>query len=208
VSGDTFGPLPVTISAARGAITSLSLSVADPTEVGAAVTSLHSTTATIALTPISSGSNLVNRNLTTITATDQLGRSVSIGFFEGLCGRPEPLRSATLIYPKPGATGVPLSTRLYFAANFIGLPSPGGPQNAPNTYLHLIVGAHQTLEGGQLQPTAPPPNVSLPTAPTGPGLSTVYLSVAAPALVPGTVYQTQVYDDFCQAPELAGGFST
>jgi hypothetical protein len=71
--------------------------------------------------------------------------------------------------------------------------------------LHLILGKTGTLEGSALTKAAPPPGAVIPTPPPGPVVTT-YMRGSIPRLPRGKTIRTQVYDDSCQLPVLAGAF--
>lgn len=192
---DNNTPEPVSVTRSNGTFTSLALGVADPTVVGVTAPALNGTSATFSVIPIAHGA-------TTVTATDSTGASTSVSVTTASCGRPSSLVAAQQVVPAAGATGVSASIgTLYFVAYSLnGLGAAGN--------LHLIVGAHGTLEGGPLVAATLPPGTVLPTPIPLPGATGTIVSATVPALVPGQQYQTQLYNDTCQPAVLAGTFST
>lgn len=191
-------PQPVTITRSYGSFTSLGLSVSDPTSLGVTVPVLSGSTARFGIIPIA------NTALgKTVTATDSTGATTSVSVTSGVCGRPAGLVAAQQVIPSSGATGVNASIgQLFFVAYFSGFnPVPSGN-------LHLIVGAQNTLEGGSLVPATVPPGTALPTPIPLPNATSIIVSATLPALTAGQKYQTELYNDPCQFPVLAGTFST
>jgi hypothetical protein len=184
-------PEPVSVTRSNGTFTSLALGVADPTVVGVTAPALNGASATFSVIPIAHGA-------TTVTATDSTGAATSVSVTTASCGRPASLVAAQQVVPTAGATGVSASIgTLYFVAY------GGGTGN-----LHLIVGAHGTLEGGPFVAATLPPGTVLPPPIPLPGVTDTIVSATVPALVPGQQYQTQLYNDTCQPAVLAGTFST
>jgi hypothetical protein len=190
-------PLPITVTRSAGSFSSLTLSVGNPTLYGVTPPRLTGNKATFSIIPIASESNS-----TLVTATDQADASTSVSVSTTVCTRPPSLLAAQQVIPASGATGVSPSTEtMYFVAYFsTGVGLSGN--------LHFAVGAHGTLEGGPLVAATLPPGTVLPTPIPLPDATDVIVSVNTPELTAGQTYQTQLYNDFCQAPVVAGTFST
>ena len=105
-------------------------------------------------------------------------------------------------FPASGATGTSSSVAtVYFVAYFLTGAGVSGS-------LHVAVGAHGTLEGGPLVAASPPPGTVVPTAIPLPDATDIVVSATVPMLAAGQTYQAQLYNDTCQAPVVAGTFST
>ena len=110
--------------------------------------------------------------------------------------------AAQQIFPASGAVGTSRSVAaVYFVAYFLTGAGVSGS-------LHVAVGAHGTLEGGPLVAASPPPGTVLPTPIPLPDATDIVVSATVPMLAAGQTYQTQLYNDTCQAPVVAGTFST
>jgi hypothetical protein len=193
-------PGPATVSlegnGANAVGSAFTVTVDDPTQLGAGVSNLDSPSATLYLIPVSSG----RTHSTVVRVKNAKGQTTTVTVTQGKCGRPDNLAAQSqLVYPKPGTTGVsPYVNVLYFA---VFSRAPITPMN-----LHLIAGQHATLEGSQLFP-ALPPSGSKKVA-KQPGFVLNYMAATVPRLSRSTSYRTQIYDDTCQPPALTGGFST
>jgi hypothetical protein len=140
---------------------------------------------------------------TKVTIAGKAGSSVTVAVTQEPCGRPDNIIHADLIYPPIGTKRVSRTVAaLYFAVYAETAPSTQFPAN-----LHLILGKHETLEGTTLTKAAPPPGSVIPTPVPGTFVTT-YMKGSIPPLPAKTTIQTQVYDDTCQPPILAGAFST
>ena len=189
-------PEPVSVTRSAGTFASLGLSVGDPTVVGVTATVLTGSTATFSVIPIAHGA-------TTITTTDGTGVSTTVSITTASCGRPPSILAAQQVVPASGATGVsPSIGQVYFVAYVVtGVAASGN--------LHMSVGAHGTLEGGQLVAATLPAGTVLPTPPPLPGpYTSTIVSATVPALAAGQQYRTQLYNDTCQGADVAGTFST
>jgi len=180
----------------------LSACVADPTQVGVSVrrsTRLHDAKAVFY--PISMG---MHGGQTTVTITDisQPSITVKVPVSQQGCGRPDNLAHADLIYPPVGTKVATDAGALYFAVYSTVTITANSLVK-----LHLIVGKTRTLEGSSLTQAAPPPGAVIPTPPPGP-LVTTYMRGSVLRLPRGKTIWTQVYDDSCQLPVLAGAFKT
>lgn len=128
------------------------------------------------------------------------------------CGRPDFLAGAQLLDPPSGATSVPVSTASIYVSGSapVAISTPG--PYAPPGRLHFVMrgpslGADDTpVRGSSLTYATPPPGSSTPAPP--PNTNTYYGVSAMPALTAGYTYDVYLYDDACEAPFLAGSFST
>jgi len=195
-------PQIVRLKAAQPLSPAMLVAVADPTQVGVSrpVLTGHYT-AKATFFPISSGKH---GGETTVAITDintpLVG--VRIPVSQQPCGRPDNLVRADLIFPPIGAK-VSLNVRqLYFAIYSSVAPAKAYPVN-----LHLIVDRWGTLEGSTLSEAAPPPRSVIPMPPPGP-IVTTYMRGTIPKPPHNSMIRTQVYDDSCQLPMLAGAFRT
>jgi hypothetical protein len=198
-------PLPqlVTLTDAAGVGSRFAVDVDDPTQVGvAAVRPVNATRARTFFYAISSGEG-GDGGTTTVTIALPSGAAVRVPVTQEPCGRPDNIVHADLIYPPKHRTKVaPSIGALYFAVYSEVAPSAAYP-----AHLHLIAGKHATLEGGTLAQATPPPGSVVPMPPPGPFVTTYMKGDVA--TLPSTVQiGTQVYDDTCQPPILAGTFST
>lgn len=184
---------PVQLTKANGTSGPFSLSVANPTVVGASSPVSSGGSASFSVFPIAAGS-------TSITVADASGASVTVTAATSACGRPDNLGPSQMVFPKPGATGVATSIgKIYFGVLSVLAPK--------QTNLHLIAGQNGTLEGGTLHPDTPPPGSGSVT-PTPQYPTVTYMSATVPALQAETNYRTQIYDDACQPANLTGAFTT
>jgi len=198
---DNNTPEPVTVTRSRGSFSSLSLSVGDPTQIGVTTPTLNGAKATFSVIPIAHNYAASNP-ATTVMLTDSSGAEGSVGITTASCGRPASLLAAQQIFPASGATGTSSSVAtVYFVAYFLTGAGVSGS-------LHVAVGAHGTLEGGPLVAASPPPGTVLPTPIPLPDATDIVVSATVPMLAAGQTYQTQLYNDTCQAPVVAGTFST
>jgi hypothetical protein len=194
-------PELVTARMSRGSFTSLSLSVGDPTQIGVTTPTLSGAEATFSVIPIAHNYAAANPG-NTVMLTDSSGAQGSVGITTASCGRPASLLAAQQIVPASGATGTSTSVgTVYFVAYFLTGVGVNGS-------LHMAVGAHGTLEGGPLVAASPPPGTSLPTPIPLPDATDIVVSATVPMLTAGQTYQTQLYNDTCQAPVIAGAFAT
>jgi hypothetical protein len=185
----------VTLTDASGIGSSFVVNVADPTQVGVSKPVRESATqARMLVYPISRGSSGSGMTSVNVRAS---GATVTIAASQQLCARPDSLLAAVLVNPKKNAHGVSTTVgKLIFAVEYYPLTNV-----PPKMYLHLIVGAHGTLEGGRLQGNQQLEGVR-------PMYGYKYLSASVPVLPAHARIRTQLYDDTCQAPRLAGGFIT
>lgn len=179
-----------------------SVSVADPTQVGASTPSLvRSGVATMALVPISVGTPVTFLGTTVVTVSDGQGLSTNVSVTQAVCGRPENLvLGTTMIYPRQNSPGNPTTGTVAY----VDVVSHVAPSAVA---LHVIVGTHGTLEAGLMQPSAPPPNAGPMPFPPAWAVSTV-LAAPLPPLPAGATIRLQIYDDTCQLPLIVGSFST
>lgn len=197
--GTDYFPAPqvVTLSSQTGVSGNgaSSVSITDPTIVGAYLSAVSPTTETLTLIPIAQG-------LTTVTARDGQGQTVTVTTQSSACGRPDSLTSySQLIYPATKSTGVATSIgTLYFVTYSKTILT--------TVKLHLVVGQTQSLEGGTLAPAAPPPQAVIPAAPPVAGLIAAYWSATIPPLPASSTIRTQLYDDACQPAVIVGTIST
>jgi len=182
-------------SGAAGTAVDFTVSVDDPTQVGAEAISAASGVALL-LTPISSG----RTGASAVHVSDLAGAAATVSVNEGLCGRPDNLSAASrLVYPRSGSQGVSAHIgKLYFAVF--------SQAQTTTTHLHLIVGSHGTLEGSRLVRATPPRGAAV-VAPR-PGFLLTTMAATVPDLAASTRYHAQLYDDACQPPLIAGAFST
>ncbi len=200
IADDIGSPQAVDITSAAGFGSGLTVSVGDPTQLGAAVALPNQPTmATLSIYPISSG---LSGGSSGVSLGDSLGGTAMISVTQEACGRPASLVDAQQAYPANASTGVSTNVgKLYFVAYFYhGAPTSGR--------LHLTVGSHGTLEGGPLVAATLPPGTLLPTPIPLPDTSDTIVSATVPTLLPGQQYRTQLYNDTCQSPIIAGSFST
>ena len=194
-TGSAATAFPVLISGASDLDRPLNVSLTNPALMSASVTAASPGSATVSVLRVGSGA-------ASVVVTDRGGASVTIPVAWTPCGRPDALTSAQLIYPQPGATGVPVNTtKLYFIAGYVF-----NTQTA--TFIHAAVGAHSAAEGGQLQSATPPPGAATPTPPPIPNTTFSTWSGAPPPLQAGMTYTVYLYDDACEVPYQAGSFST
>ncbi|HEY0395965.1 MAG TPA: hypothetical protein VGD01_15805 [Candidatus Elarobacter sp.] len=190
-------PQQVTVTSTSPLSGALTVAVSDPTAFGASAPVVSGTTATFAVYPISHGTTAA----ATLTVSGSGATPATVSASTWVCGRPDNLTPSTqLIFPSPGSTGnaAATTTTLYFMVTSHVAVS--------TVKLHLIVGTNGTLEGGTLVVAPPPPGAASPTPPSS-GVVT-YMRATVPSLQPSTTYATQLYDDTCQLPILAGSFST
>jgi len=107
-----------------------------------------------------------------------------------------------LIYPPVNQRHVARTLgTLYFAVYSAAAPARRFPIG-----LHLFFGT-VTFEGRSLVEASPPPGAVIPKPPSG-SIVVTYMKGAIPHLPGPAMIHTQLYDDSCQAPVLAGAFST
>jgi hypothetical protein len=176
-----------------GAAAAFTVSVDDPTQVGAAVASGGTA---LVVTPISSG----RTGATSVHVANAGGAETIVTASEGLCGRADNLApGSTIIYPRNGARGVSTHVgKLYFAIF--------SQKAAPAARLHLIVGSHGTLEGSRLMKAVAPRGAASVEPRTG--LALTVMAATVPELPAASLLHAQVYDDACQPPLIAGTFRT
>jgi len=159
------------------------------------------TTASISVIPIGGTASPV-----TVTVYDLLGDIGTFTVTSALCGRPDLLDFAQLLYPPPGAHGVSTSTsRIYVSGSSPAWVSSPGPY-APPGKLHVVVDNASTVEGTTLAYATPPPGSATP-APLA-NSNTYFGSSPLPTLTTNNKYDVYLYDDACEQPFLAGSFST
>lgn len=178
------------------------VSVADPTQAGVSDPTLSGPrSAAATFYPISIGEH-GGQTTVMITNINTPLVGVSVPVTQQACGRPDNLVHADLIYPPIGTKTTTRVGALYFAVYSSVAPTSRYPMN-----LHLIVDKTGTAEGSALSKAAPPPGAVVPTPPPGPFVTTD-MRGTVPKLPRGVTIRTQVYDDTCQQPVLAGAFKT
>lgn len=202
-------PAVVSVGDARGFGTpttgnpnALSVTSTDPVHFGATALQPQggATAATIDVIPIGGGASA------TFSVFDLMNDGGTFTARSALCGRPDILDGAQLLYPPSGATHVPTNTpAIYVSGSEPAAVSSPGPY-APPGRLHFVIDNASTEEGTALSYATPPPGSSTP-APLA-NSDTYFGSEPMPQLVTNNVYDVYLYDDACEAPFKAGSFST
>lgn len=197
-------PVPVTVTAPDGFFDPLAVTSSNPALVGAWVTNASGNTATVDVIPIGGTGGVGATPVTVYLTAGPAAGSFTVS--SPLCGRPDALTYAQLLFPPSGASAVPVSTPTIYVAGFFphGLIPPGSP---PPGRLHFVVGTtlKATIEGTALSAATPPPGSATPAPVPGDMLSG---SEPMPHLLPGGTYSVYLYDDACEEPFLAGTFTT
>lgn len=196
-------PAPVELDGIGAFSGPFTVSVADPTQVGASLPVIvRLGVATMSLVPISSGTPGAGPlGTTTVTIADAQLAATTLTVTQTLCGRPDNLLPASsLIFPRQGTTGnAATGTTAYVAVQSHVPPA--------TVALHVIVGTNGTLEAGAMQPATPPPGAApLPFTPVN--VVTTVLAAPLPTLPAGATIRLQIYDDTCQPPIVVGSLST
>ncbi len=163
--------------------------------------SIGSVTATSAALNV----ELTSAGTTTISVHTANGASVQIPVTSVVCGRPDLMSYARLIFPADGAHAVPVNTSSYFIE--VAGMAPASSPFEPALHAHFVVNNTSTVDPQpSLSPAVPPPGAATPNpAPTG---AVGYEMGIMPQLSAATTYTVYVYDDSCQYPWNAGSFTT
>lgn len=192
-------PASVTVTRSSGTFAGLAAVASDPTVVGIGIPILSGSTATVSVLPVGSADGAP----VTVHLTDASGATASFTVDPATCGRPPDMTAdTTLIAPAPGATHVPAGVgTLYFAVY------SHSPQFVTTMHAHLVIDGTQTLDDSAPLVQATPPG-GAPTPAPLPGLYEYLAAGPIPMLPSGASIRAYLYDDTCQAPTAAGGFST